>query len=85
MQQSNPSRLRVAVATAARDSAATLRFLFAVAVVGVMTVIFAGRAFGLDSENIRAAKALSNAYAEVVDHVGPAVVGIETEKVITRP
>ncbi len=84
MQQSNPSRLRVAVATAARDSAATLRFLFAVAVVGVMTVIFAGRAFGLDSENIRAAKALSNAYAEVVDHVGPAVVGIETEKVITR-
>lgn len=33
-----------------------------------------------DSENIRIAKALSNAYAEVVDKVSPAVVGIEASK-----
>ncbi len=39
-------------------------------------------ALALDSENIRVAKALSGAYAEVVDHVGPAVVGIETEKMV---
>lgn len=38
-----------------------------------------------DSENIRIAKALSNAFAEVVDSVGPAVVGIETEKNLRRP
>ncbi len=44
----------------------------------------ASRAAALDSENIRAAKALSNAYAEVVEHVGSAVVGIETEKRVTR-
>ncbi|MDR1534359.1 MAG: Do family serine endopeptidase [Planctomycetota bacterium] len=42
-------------------------------------------AAGADSENIKIAKALSNAFAEVVERVSPAVVGIETEKNIRRP
>ena len=42
------------------------------------------RASSADSENVRIAKALSNAYAEVVEMVAPAVVGIETEKIIRR-
>lgn len=83
MQQTTMSRqqTRSAVAVAVRDVSVPLRlafFLFALAVLGAL---FVPRAMALDSENIRTAKALSNAYAEVVEHVGPAVVGIETEKI----
>lgn len=54
-------------------------FLLATA---MLTTLFVSRASGAESENIRIAKALSNAYAEVVEQVGPAVVGIETEKIV---
>lgn len=52
----------------------------AVAAALVAVVAYSSAARAADSENLRVAKALSAAYAEVVDLVGPAVVGIETEK-----
>ncbi|MDR1744525.1 MAG: trypsin-like peptidase domain-containing protein, partial [Planctomycetota bacterium] len=86
MRQPTQSRQRekVAAATAARDRFRALRLVFAILALAVLAGMFASRAMALDSENVRAAKALSNAYAEVVEHVAPAVVGIETEKVIKR-
>ena len=78
-------RMQVAVATATGDLARTLRLVFAIMALAALAGIFFPRAaMALDSENVRTAKALSNAYAEVVEHVGPAVVGIETEKVVKR-
>ncbi|MDR0361293.1 MAG: Do family serine endopeptidase [Planctomycetota bacterium] len=60
--------------------------------IGIAAVVFAlaitmaaGSAHAAESENLRIAKALSNAYAEVVERMLPAVVGIETEKVNRSP
>ncbi|MCD8352326.1 MAG: Do family serine endopeptidase [Planctomycetaceae bacterium] len=78
-----PRQQAVAIAATATGGR-TLRMVFAALVLAVMAAMFASNAFALDSENVRVAKALSNAYAEVVDHVGPAVVGIETEKIVRR-
>ena len=84
MRQTTLSRQRTQVAAiaATADTPVLLRltvFLLAILAIGG---IFGSRVLALDSDNIRTAKALSNAYAEVVDHVAPAVVGIETEKIV---
>ena len=61
------------------------RIVAAVIAIAALTfLLLPSPAKALDSENIRIAKALSNAYGEIVDAVGPAVVGIETEKTIPR-
>lgn len=76
---------QLAVAAATVDTHRTGRLVVAIALaVALLATIFASRVQAGDSENIRTAKALSNAYAEVVGMVSPAVVGIETEKVIKR-
>ena len=79
---------RNAVAVAEADFAYTRNlsrllgvFLLAAA---LLATALSSRGFALDSENIRIAKALSNAYAEVVDKVSPGVVGIETEKIVKQ-
>ncbi len=86
MRQPIQSRQRekVAEATAAQERLHVPRLVFVILALAVLAGMSAARAMALDSENIRTAKALSNAYAEVVEHVAPAVVGIETEKVIKR-
>ncbi len=83
MQQNPRFRRRDAcVAARAVNPVARVKLAFLVlalaffAFVALPKAVFAG-----ESENIRIAKALSNAYAEVVDKVGPSVVGIETERV----
>lgn len=84
MQQTTTSRQRglTSAAIAVRDLSGPIRLAFLLAAMVVLGQVFGSRALALDSENIRIAKALSNAYAEVVDHVAPAVVGIETEKIV---
>jgi serine protease Do len=52
----------------------------ALALFFLLTLAAAARTPAGESENIKVAKAMSNAFAEVVERVGPAVVGIETEK-----
>ncbi len=87
MYQLNQSRRgrEYALVAIAPDLPGTMRRLaLALAAIFFLTVALAPRASAADSENIKIAKALSNAYAEVVDKVGPAVVGIETEKIIRR-
>lgn len=87
MRQPNLIRRRsaFAVATVATEQSRGLRVLFAVILLAVTTGLFATRAVALDSDNIRVAKAISGALAEVVDYVSPAVVGIETEKMVKTP
>ncbi|MCC8191383.1 MAG: hypothetical protein LIP77_12245, partial [Planctomycetes bacterium] len=75
----------VAVSAPAADHRLTRAVAFVLAVALLATALaglFGTRALALDSDNIRIAKALSNAYAEVVDKVSPGVVGIETERVV---
>ncbi len=62
----------------------TRRLVVALAAILFLAMVLAPRVMAAESENLRIAKALSNAYAEVVDKVAPAVVGIETEKIIRR-
>ena len=84
MRHSNQAgqKSAVAVAAAAKDMSTPFRLAALFLVLAFIMGLVATRASALDSENIRTAKALSSAYAEVVDHVGPAVVGIETEKMV---
>lgn len=75
----------VAVTAVALDAPARGLGRLAVAIalaVAILATVFATRAIAAESEDLRIAKALSNAYAEVVEKVAPAVVGIETEKVV---
>ncbi len=87
MLQSYPSRQgkRCHIAVATGERSRLIRVLMALSALAVLAGLFAAKTFALDSADIRVAKSLSNAYAEVVDHVGPAVVGIETEKVVKTP
>ncbi len=84
MSQSNPAgqRARCHFAVVTGEFTRSLQLLVALAVVAVLSGYFTTQALALDSADIRIAKSLSNAYAEIVEHVGPAVVGIETEKVV---
>ncbi len=75
-RKSVPAR---AVVSSASSSRSYTLFLAGMAVLAIMLFSMT-KSFALESENISKAKALSNAYAEIVEKVGPAVVGIETEK-----
>ncbi len=87
MLQFNPARQgkRCQSSVVTGEVVRSVRLLVALTVIAVLTGFFATKALALDSADIRVAKSLSNAYAEVVEHVGPAVVGIETEKVVKTP
>lgn len=58
--------------------------MIAIALVAVVLIsAFWGRSQGAESESLRIAKALSEAYAEVAEKIKPAVVGIQTYRNIT--
>lgn len=85
MRQTSHSHRGWTMIAAAPEAAGHLRrFAVAVALALFLGFSLAPSIRAGESDNIRIAKALSNAYAEVVEKVGPAVVGIETEKIISQ-
>ena len=73
------SRL-VAVPMPSRDFSLIRGLIVGIALFAALALFFTAKAGGAESENIKIAKALSSAYAEVMEKVGPAVVGIDTER-----
>ncbi|MDR0867791.1 MAG: Do family serine endopeptidase [Planctomycetota bacterium] len=61
-----------------------MRNLLPAILFGVAALLFGAPARAADSDNLRIAKALSDAYAEVVDKIAPSVVTINTEKKVAE-
>lgn len=71
------------IALAADKRGFMARTFIAMVATIALTALFPVGSVAGESENIRIAKAMSGAFAEVVEQVGPAVVGIETERIIS--
>ncbi|MDR1612354.1 MAG: Do family serine endopeptidase [Planctomycetota bacterium] len=80
----NNLRFRAAATATGRENFGAPRAIFAAILVALLFALCAPFARAGDSDDVKVAKALSNAYAEVVDRVAPAVVGIVTTKTERR-
>lgn len=71
----------IAIAHTAKNPSRRFAIAFAILFAVLATLFLASRSVvAADRESLKVAKALSEAYADVVEMAGPAVVGIETEK-----
>ncbi len=85
MQQNFAPRQRIAAMAKTVDiRGMAMRTAALILAAAMLFALLPSRSPAADTENVRIAKAISNAYAEIVEQVGPAVVGIETEKVISN-